>query len=279
MLDKIAELFLASCPEIITSRGHIKAVLEGATLFTRENEGELIAAAAVKNNSIALLCVHPSHRLKGIGRALFAECEKYVKSKGFDKIKMFGLEPYVTPGAPLFDGNRELFERLGYVHTWGDDECVDMITDFSNTDCLKLHIGDTVNGITYRFATHADKPAVLDCVKDAHDHFTPYYSSDELYNPDNDEHILIALDGDLVCGSLLVECYDKARGSVGCTNTRHAYRGRGVATNMVKVATRYLYDEGFKSSWLGFTFTGIIPMYGKSGYKVFMKYFMGEKAL
>ncbi len=280
MTDKLVKLYYDCFPDIITYDDRIKEVISDASVFTREDaNGDIIAAAAVKENKIAFLCVHPDHRGQGIGSSLFAQCETHVKSLGYDKIQMFGLEPYITPGAPLYDGNKELFEKLGYLHTWGDDECVDMKTDLSFIKGLELKLGDTVNGLTYRFATPDDKSAVLDCVKDAHIGFLPYYTSDELYDPDNEEHILIALDGDIVCGTLLVECYDKALGSVGCTATRHAYRGRGVATTMVKIGTKFLADEGFESAWLGFTYTGIIPMYGKSGYSVFMKYFMGEKTL
>ncbi len=279
MLDKICELYYTCCPGVITYDERIKSVINRSKLFTRELDGKLVGAAAVTENKIAFVCVHPDYRRRGIGTALFAECEEYVKSQGYDSVQMYGIKDYITPGAPIYEGNIDFFTKLGYIHTWGEDECVDMAASLENYSHSEYKLGDTVDGITYRLATPADRENVLECVTDALEDFREYYTNPELYNGDFPEMIVAAFDGDLAVGALLVECYSKDSGSVGCTSTRHSHRGRGVATTMVKVGTRHLADNGVKSAWLGFTYTGIIPMYGKSGYKVSMKYFMGRKSL
>lgn len=283
MIDKIISLFYDSCPGVIRSLDAIENALkaDGNHFIYRFDCDKLIACAVINKNIVVMLCVHPDYRKQGIGSALFNECEDYARSLGCDHIQLFGFDDYITPGAPIYEGNWEFFVKRGYEHTWGDGECVDMMMELRDFHHTENKLGDTINGITYRRAVISDRDRVQECLMDAADYFAPYYMDDALYDPENCEFPLIALDGDLVVGALLVgaEIEGDDLGTVGCTATRHSHRGRGVATNMVKLGTRWLKEQGLKNGYLGFTYTDIIPMYGKSGYSVSMKYFMGKKNL
>lgn len=283
MTEKIISLFNDSCPGIIRSYDAIENALktEGNRFIYRFDGDKLIACAVINKNIVVMLCVHPDYRRQGIGSALFTECEDYARSLGCDSIQLFGFDEYVTPGAPIYEGNREFFVKRGYEHTWGDEECVDMMMELKDFRHTEHRLGDTVGGITYRRAVIADRERVLECLMDAADYFVRYYSDDGLYDPESREFVLVALDGDLVVGTLCVgaEIEGDDLGTVGCTATRHSHRGRGIATNMVRLGTRWLSEQGLRYGFLGFTYTGIIPMYAKSGYSVSMKYFMGKKSL
>jgi RimJ/RimL family protein N-acetyltransferase len=57
--------------------------------------------------------------------------------------------------------------------------------------------------------------------------------------------------------------------------TKH--QGKGIATTMVRLGTKYLKDIGLSHAFLGYTYTDILAMYRRAGYEVCMEYFMGEK--
>ena len=303
--DDLYNLFNKCFPGIIRSEESAKALLSAPDnrVLTTERDGTVVSAAVINENHIVMLCVLPEYRGQGIGSALLAECESHIRDAGYDTVSFMRCKHgYLTPGVPMefpgYDGNRVFFEKRGYVHTWGDGECVDMMLDMTDIDDLGVNIGDTVpavskkhpeldpdaleNRMTYRFADESDMEKTADCVAEALEHFVQYYKNPEPYRGEDGERVLIAENGNgLVCGALLVSAGGEAAGlgSVGCTSTRESYQGRGIAPNMVKAGTMYLKQQGLEKGYLGFTYTDIIPMYARAGYKVSMKYFMGEKKL
>lgn len=59
--------------------------------------------------------------------------------------------------------------------------------------------------IGYRFANQADLPSILECTFASEEGFSKYYEESESYEPDSTDKVLIALDGDKVVGTLMVE--------------------------------------------------------------------------
>ena len=80
-------------------------------------------------------------------------------------------------------------------------------------------------------------------------------------------------------GALLVERETDTIGSVGCTATLPAYRGRGIATALVRLGTRVLRQRGFARAFVGYTYTGVLGVYGRAGYTVCARYMMAVKRL
>ncbi len=301
MIEKLTKLFRLCYPGIVRSEGSVRHTLSDKEnqYITRFDADTLIGAAVYYGNHILMLCVHPDYRGQGIGSSLFEECENAIRAAGHESVLLSAGRMYLTPGAPMefpgYEQNKAFLEKRGYVHTWGDGECVDMMLDMDDLDDLGVHIGDTVPGVskkqmldpndpsnrfTYRFASPEDMEKTADCVADAADYFVKYYQKPAPYEGKDGDHVLIAENGNgLVCGALLVTAGGEAAGlgSVGCTSTRPSYGGRGIATNMVKAGTMFLKEQGMAHGYLGYTYTDIIPMYGRAGYQVSMKYFMGEK--
>ena len=228
-----------------------------------------------------MLCVLPKYRGQGIGTELLFVSEEYIRSQGYTEVQFCDGVDYITPGIPMYEGNVEFFEKHGYQHSWGTTECVDMNLSLSDFDPGEYRIGDTIRNIQYRWAVPEDLDRIIDCVDDAWSEFTQYYRNETLYDGKHSQSVLIALCDNIVCGTLIVSNQTEAKGlgSVGCTTTRHDYQRRGIATTMVKLGTRYLYEIGLPTAYLGYTYTEIIPMYARSGYQVCMKYFMGKKQL
>ena len=301
MIEQITTLFRLCYPGIVRSEGSVRRTIshEENHILTRFEGDALVGAAVYYDDRILMLCVHPDYRGRGIGSELLTECENAIRAAGYPSVFLSAGKKYLTPGAPMefpgFEGNRAFFEKRGYVHTWGEGECVDMMLTMEDLDDLGVHLGDTVPGVskkqsldpddpsnrfTYRFATPEDMEKTADCVAEAADYFVKYYQNRAPYEGKGGDHVLIAENEEgLICGALLVTEGGEAAGlgSVGCTSTRKSFAGRGIATNMVKAGTMFLKEAGMTYGYLGYTYTDIIPMYGRAGYQVSMKYFMGEK--
>ena len=283
MVDILFDLYTACFPGIIRETATVKKALSLPEnhVITKEADGRTVGAAVINGNAVQLLCVLPAYRGQGIGSALLEEAEAYIRAQGQEEIRFCNGPMYITPGVPDFDGAWEFFQKRGYTHDWGDCECVDMSMPLADFAHREHSVGDTVNGYLYRWAELCDIPAIADCVDTAEENFTKYYRNEALYDGTGSQRVLIAVDGDLVCGTLIVSVETEAKGvgSVGCTATRRDRQGRGIATAMVKLGTKYLCDIGLPTAFLGYTYTDIIPMYGRAGYAVYRKYMMAVKTL
>ncbi len=125
---------------------------------------------------------------------------------------------------------------------------------------------------------------MIDCVEDAYPEFTEYYRDWEPYRKDNASRILTARDmrqNGTICGCLFVdkETEGAGIGSIGCTSVAHAWRGQGVAGNMVMLGTKYLKEIGMKEAFLSYTYSGLEKLYGRAGYRICVYYFMAQKNL
>ena len=263
------------------------------------DDGKLIACAITNKNTILLLVVDKEYRNKGIGKELLEKCENSIKAQGFNKIVLGVGFNYLMPGVPTSKKytssvNEELdpnvndiasnfFEKRGYIHSWGECNCFDMKMSLSDFNKDEYSIGDTINGVLYRWATIDDLDKIIICAEDAcqfqDGKFSKYYKNTDLYKENNNQKVLLAIKDNNVVGSLIIsiETEGKDLGCVGCTCVIAKETHQGIATNMVILGTKYLKDIGLKNANLSYTYSGLDKLYGASGYKISTYYFMGEK--
>lgn len=303
MSNELVSLFWRNFPflDVAQSDGSVASMLnrkDSKIIERRSDDGKLIGASVVNGSTILMLCVDHAYRNRGIGSSLLAESEKYVRDSGFHEINAgVGSCGYLMPGVPTstryFDSvNEKLDPRLdssgsdfftahGYRHA-SDGNIFDMRFELSDFSGCEHSIGDTIDGLTYRWATDADRERVYACTDDALEEFTQWYQGDYMYDPD-DPSVLIAVDSDrdnTVAGALIVSTdTDSGLGTVGCTSVRNAYRGRKIATNLVTLGTRHLRDAGMKNAFLSYTYTGLDKLYGSAGYLINVYYMMARKTL
>ena len=281
--DALIDLYHTCFPDTVREEAVVEQILrsEDDPIFGIYVDGKLAGACVLHGRSITMLAVLPEFRDHGFGEALLHEAERQIRDQGYQKLTVgVGTDDhYLMPGVPMDQGADTFFRKRGYHHNWGDTGCFDMSMDLSAAPEEPVHVGDTVNGITYRMAVPADLPSIEICVKDAQESFLPYYQEEQHYAEGTRSPVLVAvLDGE-VLGTLIVslEVEGEGLGSVGCTATRPDVQGQGIATRMVQAGTQYLKDAGMKRAFLGYTYTDILPMYGRAGYKVCQEYFMAEK--
>ena len=281
-MHELLELYHRNFSNNIRNEETVKDILSNPEnhIIERRIDNKLIGVSIINKNTVLMLCVDEKYRHKGIGTKLLNQSEKYILEQGYDKVNVGAGYDYLMPGVLINEANISFFERRFYTHSWGKDECFDMDMELKDTIC-DYNLGDIVNGIRYRLATIKDLEEIKKCTDDAQDSFTKYYMNTKLYDTNNDQIVLVAEDNGEICGTLIISKETEApnMGSVGCTTTKHNHQGRGIATTMVQIGTKYLRDLGYKYGHLGYTYTGLDKMYGKAGYKVSTKYFMAEKPL
>lgn len=305
-MEELFGIFRRNFPFTVREERKVREILgnpENRILEKRNADGVLTGVCVLHKNTVYLLCVDEKYRGQGIGSELLAAAEELVRKSGYTEISVGAGESYLAPGVPtskpfypedgfakrgveklyagLTDGAAEFFRKRGYVHGWEGCDCFDMRFALSDFCADAACVGDTVDGITYRFASADDLPEIKKCTDDAHENFTKYYLDEAKYTGERGERVLIALDGTQVCGTLIIcaETEGKGIGSVGCTTVHHDWRGRYIAVNMVKIGTGYLKEIGLTDAYLGYTYTGLDRLYGYSGYKICTYYMMAKKTL
>lgn len=299
LFQEITKLFRECFPYIVKDDNTIRQILshEG-NLFAeeRDEKGDLVGISVINENVILLFGVKEAYRNRGIGERLLKQSEELIRSNGYKNVKVGVGFDYFMPGVPTSkryadavnecldehvnaDAGR-FFEAHGYRHS-EDGNIFDMRFSLKDFNREEYSVGDSINGITYRFATESDREAVYACTDDALKEFTKWYQYDALYSSETVPKVLIATDGEMVCGALLVEVANEEQllGTVGCTSVRKSCQGKGIATNMVTLGTKYLRDIGMKNAYLSYTYTGLDKMYGYAGYKIFVYYMMAQKEL
>ena len=275
---------------------------EGNVFFERRNlEGKLIGCAIVNEHTILLLLVDKDHRGQGIGDGLLRECEETIRKNGFEKVVLGVGFNYLMPGVPtskrwapsvhehldplVNSAASDFFEHRGYEHAWGACNCFDMRMELKDFSANDHKIGDTINGILYRWAKLDDLEKICLCADDAcqyqDESFSKYYRNPELYQAESQERVLVAEKAGRIVGTLIVCIETEApdTGNVGCTCVATDMVHHGIATTMVMLGTKFLKDIGLVHANLSYTYSNLDKMYGASGYKISTYYLMGEKTL
>ena len=109
-------------------------------------------------------------------------------------------------------------------------------------------------------------------------YFTEYYTNEEMYRHGSIVCAVSETDGE-VLGCLIADGARGGLGSIGCVAVANRARGRGVASDMVRCATRYITDQGSVRGFLSYTYTGLDKLYGKAGFRISVYYMMAAKVL
>ncbi|MBP5223509.1 MAG: GNAT family N-acetyltransferase [Lachnospiraceae bacterium] len=294
-MDRIGELihfFRGCCPGVFFAEDRARMVLEQpqVQMIERRDQDRLTAVAVWRENVILMFCVDPEYRSSGIGSEILTEAEEKIRLGGFPLIKLFWEEISLTPGAPMCPETRAFWEKRGYYQKDGT-EYADLKLELKDWEDIPDEIGDTIDGITYRYAIPMEREGAVNCAGEAGSRFVEAFWNEEFYKKKSRVKVLVAvperaLDGDYdpasdICGALLVDFVSRpnGQGSIACPTVNPAWAGQGIAANMVRIATQELKNQGLKEVVVSAIFQDIMPMYRNFGYQIGMQYFRGEKIL
>lgn len=298
MHHELYELYKSNLPFIVRDRETVIRIIqneENTIIEHRNDQNKLVGASVVNQNTILLLCVDPGYRKQGIGSRLLTEAEETIRQGGYERVVIGNGFDYIMPGVPtskryfpaeneeLYPGLDEtasdFFTKRGYTHTWNCN-CFDMRFPLERFAQNGYRVGDTIEGVTYRWAALTDLPGICACTDDAFSDFTGFYQNENLYAESGSAKVLIAVLDEETVGTLIVEPDGNSRlGSIGCTTVRPAYRGKHIAVNLVTIGTRHLRNMGMKDAYLSYTYSGLDHLYGYAGYRICVYFMMAEKAL
>ena len=301
-MEEIFDIYKRNFPYVRRKEETIREIInnkDNVFFERRDDKGNLIACAIVNKNTILLLVVDKNYRGKGIGSTLLKRCEKYIEKSGYREIILGVGFDYLMPGVPtskkyndsvnenldevIDDYASTFFENRGYSHSWGKYNCFDMKMKLADFNQNHYSIGDTIDGIYYRWAKLSDLNDIIDCADDAcqfqDGKFSIYYKDEKIYGKDNNQKVLVAVKNGKIVGTLIIsiETEGKDYGCVGCTCVSYRETHQKIGTNLVKLGTKYLKDLGLKDAGLSYTYSGLDKLYGASGYKINVYYFMGKK--
>lgn len=270
---------------------------ENRILARRTEAGELIGASVSCKNTVYLLCVDSRYRRHGLGSALLQETEALLRRAGYGSIQIGAGEDYLTPGVPVgvqpFREElgpealpRELagqnaaafFEKRGYRHSWGEANCFDMEAELSLPEHFSCAAGDTIDGITYRWAGAEDLPEVLRRVTAAR-RILWVFTARALFIRRKETGGGRSGKYGLRRDSCRRGNRGAPHGRLGCTVVSPAYRGRRIGTNPTLAGTKYLQETGLKRGFIGYTYSGLQKLYGRVGYRISAYYYMALKSL
>ncbi len=302
-MNEIIQLFRKEFPFVDREDETLKKILSNKNntfIEKRDNKGKLIAVSVINKNTIIFFCIDKNHRNKGVGSQLLTESENLIKNNGFNNVVVGAGFDYIMPGVPtskkyyssinenlaneVNDIASNFFEKRGYLHSW-DCNCFDMKMNLKSFNNFNNAINDTINNVKYRWATIEDLDQIVECADDAcqyqDEKFSKYYKNENLYNPSNNQRVLVAEKNNKIVGCIIVsiEAEAKGLGNVGCTCVRYSETHQKIGTTMVLLGTRYLHDIGLEKASLGYTYSGLDKMYGNAGYKISCYYMMATKNL
>ena len=297
MLNELFELYCRNFSSFRRDENTVRAILddsENVIIEKRDALGVLVGASVINESTVLMLAVDKSNRGKGIGSFLLEQSEKLIKDKGYCEIKVGAGKNYLLPGVPtskryypsygerlylgLDNTGSDFFEKRGYMHSW-ECNCFDMLLAFDSSRNIPAFECETKDGVSYLWATEKDWQALNEAVREAYPSFCRWYENKELYVSEGRARVLEAKIGEEIAGAIIVSVDKNGIGSAGCTVVASEFRHRGIASNLVKYATAYLQSTKAKEGFIGYTYSGLDNLYGRSGYRICTYYMMAKKEL
>ena len=247
-----------------------------AVVLDEKAEDELVGFAVVGCNNISVIAVSKEHRNRGVGARLLKRAEEILKEKGEKEIFLGRGSNSIFQGVPMDNDGQDVsdfFAKRGYTKS---HITYNMDIDTANFEYSALTIPKPEN-VTYRFATEADKDALLAAVEQV----VPEWVG--LYKGYCGEVLLALCDGEIAAFEMIEErggffCANaKKHGSIGCVGTVPKFRRRGIGLDMTAQSVRILKARGCDRVQL--LYLVFDKWYGKLGFEITSTQWMGSMKL
>ncbi len=280
MNTEVYELFLTCFPQFPMPEDTFLKLLDADNckiIPYYENE-TLVGCAAVKDNCIRLLCVHPDYRGRDIGGKLLRDCEKIISANGYNQAVLGGDSELfigaVTPEEQWNDMRSRFFEREGYSAGNG---CIEMKMSLSDFDYDTLDIPACPEDVTFGYIGNEDKDSLYKAVNEVSPEWLEYFTFESpIFAAKRNGEIVGFCIVDENADTIISNGSNNV-GMIGCVGVIPEMRRHGIGLAMVANATRDIQSKGCDDAFIHYTY--LDWWYGRLGYKTFLRYWFGKKDL
>lgn len=277
-IGEMISVYNRSLPFLVTDRASFlsRVMPEGSRCFLAYNGGALAGFCSVHENGILALCVAPEYRCGGIGSSLLRQAEEAMRQAGY-KTYILGRSTagYLCQGVPYAKDAPVpvFFEKRGYVAAWSS---IDMVLNLHEFSLQTLALRPQPDGVIFRMASPKELCDVRVAVAQTEPYWVRFYAGDI--------SVFVAeFEGEIVGFVLLLSdmCFATnflgRVGGLGCLGVVPKWREKGIGLRLAAHATQALLERGMDWSYLGYTW--LEDWYGRLGYRVYARFWMGEKHL
>lgn len=243
-----------------------------------------------KRGGLGALCVHPERQNQGVGSALFSRAENYLRENN-SPVTLLYYPHHLLPGIPAQNENaREFFSRREYSN-WR--ECVDLkraLHDFEIPEKVSRVLQENP-GVEMRPARENESAALIDFVAREFPGGWNYSTRAHFKRGSKAGDFIIALEANEIIGFchtadfnsdwLLPSTYwfpllGEKFGGLGPVGLGKAQRKRGLGLALTAVSVFDLKKRGVEN--MAIDWTNLISFYEQLGFKVWKRYWQGEKS-
>ena len=239
---------------------------------------------------VSLLAVHPAYQRRGIGTALLARAEQYLRAQQRTVITLGGDPNHFLPGVPAGGGTLEFFRRAGYVFV---DDAYDLRRTIGTPAAPMPGSPPPVeSGVMIRPLEEADTAGLLTFLDEVFPGRWRYTVGRVLQHGGSIGDVMGVVSGARVVG--FAQLYHphsrwigpsvawtwgrgRRTGGLGPMGLAPSFRGRGLGLALLDRSVRHLAQLGAEEVVVDWT--GLRDFYGRLGFSTWRHYRQGEKQL
>jgi ribosomal protein S18 acetylase RimI-like enzyme len=247
-------------------------------------------ASSARTGHIGALLVAPTHRRRGIGRALHDAALRHLREVGVQRAQLGGGDTYLWPGVPsTLPSALAFFNSCGWAYTETSYDLVQEARDFAPPPAVYQRTA--ARGIALEIGTPATAAQVLAFVAQNFPSWDAAYRSVATLGDYADILFARADDGPVIGAVSMYSPLSHSQrldvrwktllgadvGAIGAVGVAALARRRGVGHALVARASEIVRDRGARRCFIGWAW--MIGLYGELGYRVWQEYRMSRREI
>lgn len=243
--------------------------------------------------SIGALCVDPDYRNCGIGSELYERAEEFLKKQGATNITVVHYPFHLLPGVPSEASDLMAFlERRGFGN-WGETyDLRRQLQDYAIPKEVEKRLHEQDPHVEIRPTREGEQQAVVEFVRREFPGGWHYDTKRFFEKGGDPQDMVIVVEGDEIigfCHTFTPESielrgsthwfplFQGRWGGLGPIGIAKAHRKRGLGLALLCYSVWFLKKRGVED--MAIDWTGLVDFYGRIGFRVWKRYWQGNKNL